>query len=200
MSRKKTSPATGEHGSSRASSPPPVRSARGPDRSGLSCCDQPACFLHPSSFIFALTTTPLVSRNRQAGSYKRGCQEKRPPRPPENTEVLVHPAPPRYVRLVVLTVLAFRVATSRHASSIPAVSSLRLRRRPWFPETGKRGGCRVGNHGPIGDSWPIAFLGYPRGHRVFIETRCRWHTGPNYAMDALPRTRASQEPIGHRRR
>ncbi len=108
--------------------------------------------------------------------------------------------PPRYVRLVVLTVLAFRVATSRHASSIPAVSSLRLRRRPWFPETGKRGGCRVGNHGPIGDSWPIAFLGYPRGHRVFIETRCRWHTGPNYAMDALPRTRASQEPIGHRRR
>src|SRR5881628_2249575 len=25
--------------------------------------------------------------------------------------------------------------------------------------------CQVGNHGPIGDSWPIAFLGCPRGHK-----------------------------------
>ena len=46
------------------------------------------------------------------------------------------------------------------------------------PETDKRGGCQVGNHGPIGDSWPIALLGYPRGHRVFRETRCWRHTGP----------------------
>ena len=34
-------------------------------------------------------------------------------------------------------------------------------------------GCRVANHGPIGDSWPIAFLGHARGHRVILETRCR---------------------------
>jgi hypothetical protein len=43
---------------------------------------------------------------------------------------------------------------------------------PSVRETGKRDGCRVANHGPIGDSWPIAFFGHPRGHRVFIETRC----------------------------
>jgi RHS repeat-associated protein len=29
-----------------------------------------------------------------------------------------------------------------------------------------KGGCRVANHGPIGDSWPIAFLDHARGHRV----------------------------------
>jgi hypothetical protein len=29
---------------------------------------------------------------------------------------------------------------------------------------------------------------------VFIETRCRRHTGPTLAMDTLPRNRASQEP------
>src|SRR5207244_11048992 len=34
-------------------------------------------------------------------------------------------------------------------------------------------GCRVANHGPIGDFWPIAFLGHARGHRVILETRCR---------------------------
>src|SRR5215207_4442074 len=31
----------------------------------------------------------------------------------------------------------------------------------------------MGNHGPIRDSWPIAFWGCPRGHRVEPETRCR---------------------------
>jgi hypothetical protein len=44
-------------------------------------------------------------------------------------------------------------------------------------ETRKLDGCKIGNHGPIGDSWPIALLGYPRGHRVFIETECVMHTG-----------------------
>ena len=67
---------------------------------------------------------------------------------------------------------------------------------PFGPETGKRVGGRVANHGPIGDSWPIALFGYPRGHRVFIETRCRRRTGPSWPMDALPRTSASQEPDG----
>src|SRR5271157_4057929 len=35
------------------------------------------------------------------------------------------------------------------------------------------GGCWIGNHGPIRDSWPIAFWGCPRGHRVIPETRCQ---------------------------
>jgi hypothetical protein len=33
--------------------------------------------------------------------------------------------------------------------------------------------AEIGNHGPIGDSWPIAFWGCPRGHRVIPETRCQ---------------------------
>ena len=57
---------------------------------------------------------------------------------------------------------------------------------PSVRETGKRDGCRVANHGPIGDSWPIAFFGHPRGHRVFIETRCLRHTGPNYGVRYSP--------------
>ena len=40
----------------------------------------------------------------------------------------------------------------------------------------------------------MAFLGYPRGHRIYPETRCcmEQHTTPNECMDTLPRTRASQ--------
>src|SRR2546422_1997432 len=57
--------------------------------------------------------------------------------------------------------------------------------------------CQVGNHGPIGDSWPIAFLGCPRGHRVpqRLVHEAHW---PNFRFDTLSRTRASQEPDWHR--
>src|ERR1700686_3394096 len=46
------------------------------------------------------------------------------------------------------------------------------------------------------DSRPIAFLGYPRGHRIDPETRCQTsaHRAPNECLDTLPRTRASHEP------
>src|ERR1700686_1975462 len=46
------------------------------------------------------------------------------------------------------------------------------------------------------DSRPIAFLGYPRGHRIDPETRCQTsaHRAPNECLDTHPRTRASQEP------
>src|SRR5438552_2650389 len=46
-----------------------------------------------------------------------------------------------------------------------------------------------------------SFLGYPRGHRIDPETRCQTsaHRAPNERLDTLPRTRASQEPIGHHR-
>src|ERR1039458_1157802 len=45
---------------------------------------------------------------------------------------------------------------------------------------------------------PTAFLGYPREHRIDPETRCETaaHRAPNECIDTLPRTRASQEPIG----
>src|SRR5580704_15907907 len=51
----------------------------------------------------------------------------------------------------------------------------------------------MANHGSIGDSWPIAFSGCPRGHKVSRETQ--W---PNGITDTRPRTRASAE-IGHHR-
>jgi len=57
------------------------------------------------------------------------------------------------------------------------------------------------NHHPMWGSRPMAFLGYPRGHRIDPETRC-WtaaHGAPNERMDTLPRTRASPEPMGHHR-
>src|SRR5580704_16333456 len=47
----------------------------------------------------------------------------------------------------------------------------------------------------------MAFLGYPRGHRIDPETGCciTAHRTPNERMDTLPRTRASPEPMGHHR-
>ena len=90
----------------------------------------------------------------------------------------------------------FSFASSRKTARLSSILVIisRWRRRPGVSETSKRVGCGFANHGPIGDSWPIAFFGYPRGHRVFIETRCRRHTRPTLAMDTLPRNRASQEP------
>ena len=57
------------------------------------------------------------------------------------------------------------------------------------------------HHHPMGGSRPMAFLGYPRRHRIDPETRCETsaHRAPNECMDTLPRTRASPEPMGHHR-
>src|ERR1700693_5713156 len=48
------------------------------------------------------------------------------------------------------------------------------------------------------DSRPTALLGYPRGDRIDQEPRCQTaaHRAPNERIDTLPRTRASQEPMG----
>jgi len=56
------------------------------------------------------------------------------------------------------------------------------------------------NHSSIGDSWPIAFSGYPKGPRVGCETRCPKHTASNVPAETLSRTRVSREPHGHRQR
>jgi len=56
------------------------------------------------------------------------------------------------------------------------------------------------HHSSIGDSWPIAFSGYPRGPRVPCETECPRHAAPSLATETRSRTRVSREPDGHRRR
>ena len=56
------------------------------------------------------------------------------------------------------------------------------------------------NHSSIGDSWPIAFSGYPRGPRVGWETGCPKHAAPNLPAETRSRTRVSREPDGHRQR
>jgi hypothetical protein len=60
-----------------------------------------------------------------------------------------------------------------------------------------KAGRQSANHGPIGDSRPIAFLGYPEGHRVETETWCRGTGRPTFPLDTFFRTRALQEPTGH---
>src|SRR5215472_16159830 len=47
----------------------------------------------------------------------------------------------------------------------------------------------------VSDSWPGAFLGYPRGHRVIPETGCVCTSCLTALPDTHPRTRASEEPI-----
>jgi hypothetical protein len=51
-------------------------------------------------------------------------------------------------------------------------------------------GWHSANHGSIGDSRPTAFLGYPRGHTVSVETRRVVPAPPNPSKDTHPRTRA----------
>src|SRR5215472_9350555 len=55
-----------------------------------------------------------------------------------------------------------------------------------------------GDHGSIWDSWPIAFSGYPRGPRVFHETRCPRHTASRALPETRSRTKVSREPDGTR--
>jgi hypothetical protein len=48
--------------------------------------------------------------------------------------------------------------------------------KPVSSETNKAERWSSGDHSSIGDSWPIAFSGYPRGPRVGCETECPRHT------------------------
>ena len=52
------------------------------------------------------------------------------------------------------------------------------------------------NHGSISDSWPKAFFGCPRGHRVNNETSVSQTWEPTYGLDTRPRTRALGESTG----
>src|ERR1700686_3907068 len=57
--------------------------------------------------------------------------------------------------------------------AVPADSSC-LVTTPSVPDAGKQRGCSA-NHGSIGDSWPIALSGCPRGHRVSRGPQCSKH-------------------------
>jgi hypothetical protein len=72
--------------------------------------------------------------------------------------------------------------------------------KPFSSETSKAERWSSANHGSIGDSWPIAFSGYPRGPRVAWETECPRHILPNLSAETRSRTRVSPEPNGHRQR
>ena len=68
-----------------------------------------------------------------------------------------------------------------------------------FLETTKRNGYPLRyavTHGPIGDSWPMTFFGYPRGHRVDSETFVfPQHGGLTSPVDTLPRTKRLKNPM-----
>jgi hypothetical protein len=72
--------------------------------------------------------------------------------------------------------------------------------KPFSSETSKAERWSGANHGSIGDSWPIAFSGCPRGPRVGCETTCPRHIVPNLSAETRSRTRVSREPDGHRQK
>jgi hypothetical protein len=132
--------------------------------------------------------------------YKGGSQEKTHlPRP----EFFLLPSPPDRAR----SVLNFRAMDSGAGHGGPAVwvfSTSGFHRlfatKPVSSETSKAERWSGANHGSIGDSWPIAFSGYPRGPRVGWETKCPRHILPNFTAETRSRTRVSPEPNGHRQR
>src|ERR1700736_4806310 len=84
--------------------------------------------------------------------------------------------------------------------SLSAVFIASGRRSLSVPKPTKQNVVKFGNHSSIGDSWPIAFSGYPRGPRVLSETECPRHAAPSLATETRSRTRVSREPDGHRQR
>ena len=83
---------------------------------------------------------------------------------------------PRFHEVVVLDAIRFRSYASEGLAQVPTMILCETR------------GLQL-------------FSGYPRGHRIDPETRCETaaHGAPNKCIDTLPRTRASQEPLGHHR-
>jgi len=77
-------------------------------------------------------------------------------RPLAAADAFVHSAPnPKQRSRSEVIVLDLAQQRRDFGFRFPAVSCLWSWRRPWLLRTGKRGGCWVGNHGPIRDSWPI---------------------------------------------
>src|SRR5215471_3807479 len=84
--------------------------------------------------------------------------------------------------------------------SLSAVFIACSQRSLTVPKPTKQNDGQVGDHGSIGDSWPIAFSGYPRGPRVDWETARPKHGAPSKPAETRSRTRVFREPDGHRLR
>jgi hypothetical protein len=82
---------------------------------------------------------------------------------------------------------------------LPAVHRM-FATKPASSETSKAETVVSANHGSIGDSWPIAFSGYPRGPRVGCEAECPSTSCLTSRLRPRSRTRVSQEPHGHHQR
>jgi hypothetical protein len=95
-------------------------------------------------------------------------------RPLVAADAFVHSAPnPKQRSYSEIDRLGSRAKVARLRIPIPSGFMPVIVTTRWLLKTDKRGGCQFGNHGPIRDSWPIAFWGCPRGHRVITEARCR---------------------------
>ena len=126
--------------------------------------------------------------------YKGGSQEKTHLLWPE---FFLLPSP----RDRAQSVLACRTMDSACGHCGPAVwvSSLSgfhrlFATKPVSSETSKAERWSDANHGSIGDSWPIAFSGCPRGPRVDCETACSRYAVPSHPAETRSRTRVSREP------
>ena len=132
--------------------------------------------------------------------YKGGSQEKTRLRRPE---FFLLPSPSDRARFV----LTCRAIDSACGPLCPSGWGFFYQRfsspiatKPSVLKPAKQERWSGANHGSIGDSWPIAFSGCPRGPRVDCETRCPKHTAPNLSAETRSRTRVSREPDGHRQR
>jgi hypothetical protein len=132
--------------------------------------------------------------------YKGGSQEKTLLRRPE---FFLLPSPGDRARAV----LTFRAIDSACGARWPSDLGFFYQRfsspvatKPISSETRKAERWSGANHGSIGDSWPMAFSGCPRGPRVGWETRCPRRTVPNFTVETRSRTRVSRRTDGHRQR
>src|SRR5579864_8596525 len=131
--------------------------------------------------------------------YKGGSQEKTLLRRPE---FFLLPSPYDRARVLICRAID-SVCSAQWPSDLGFFYqrfSSPVATKPISSETRKAERWSGANHGSIGDSWPIAFSGYPRGPRVACETKCPRHILPNLSAETRSRTRASQEPDGHRQR
>jgi len=108
--------------------------------------------------------------------YKRGCQEKCSPRDRRPRGILVASSPSPCVSSWSRPL--FAASRRRVSGNYPLLTvawwSNDSDVRPWvLLKPDKLSGWKIHNHSSIWDSRPTAFLGYPRGHRVGIETRCQ---------------------------
>ena len=123
--------------------------------------------------------------------YKGGSQEKTLLLPPE---FFLLPSPRERARVLSCRcmVSVCRAQCPRDLGFFYQRFSSPIATKPISSETRKAERWSGANHGSIGDSWPIAFSGCPRGPRVGCETTCPRHIAPNFTAETRSRTRVSR--------